>query len=113
MQYWKSCTDQVAVKDERGKPLKDAEGNTVYRTVQLDKPKVFNAEQIEVCPRARASSHLGPRLGPPERAEVVLRASATEIRQDHTCKGPTPFLFSWLTPFPGYAKEKPAPRSPH
>ena len=54
VQYWK-LNDQIAVTDERGKPLKDAEGNTVYRTVQLDKPKVFsavvfNAEQIEGLP---------------------------------------------------------------
>jgi hypothetical protein len=36
VQYWK-LTDQITVKDERGKTLKDAEGNTVYRSVQLER----------------------------------------------------------------------------
>ncbi len=35
VQYCK-FNDQIPVKDERGKPLKDAEGNKVYRSVQLD-----------------------------------------------------------------------------
>jgi antirestriction protein ArdC len=47
--------EPIPVKDDRGKPLKDAEGNTVYRTVRLDKPNVFsvvvcNAEQIDRLP---------------------------------------------------------------
>ncbi len=83
VQYWK-LTDQIPVKDERGKPLKDAEGNTVYRTVQLDKPKVFsavvfNAEQIEGLPPLQ---HKTPDWDRHERAEAVLNASGVEIRHD-------------------------------
>ena len=83
VQYWK-LTDQIAVKDERGKPLKDAEGNTVYRTVQLEKPKVFsavvfNAEQIEGLPALAVKA---PDWDRHERAEAVLKASGVEIRHD-------------------------------
>ena len=78
VQYWK-LTDQIAVKDKRGKSLKDGEGNTVYRTVQLDKPKVFsavvfNAEQIEGLPPLQHRFPSGaPDWDRHERAEVVLR----------------------------------------
>ena len=83
VQYWK-LTDQIAVKDERGKPLKDAEGNTVYRSVQLDKPKVFsavvfNAEQIDGLPPLQIKT---PDWDRHERAEAVLQASGVEIRHD-------------------------------
>ncbi len=83
VQYWK-LNDQISVKDERGKPLKDAEGNQVYRTVQLDKPKVFsavvfNAEQIEGLP---ALEFRAPPSDRHERAEAVLAASGVEIRHD-------------------------------
>lgn len=74
------------MKDERGKPLKDAEGNTVYRTVQLEKPKVFsvvvyNAEQIAGLPPLQ---HKTPDWDRHERAEAVLKASGVEIRYDQT-----------------------------
>ena len=42
VQYWK-LNDKVPVKDERGKPVRDGEGNKVYRTLELDKPRVFSA----------------------------------------------------------------------
>jgi antirestriction protein ArdC/predicted RNA methylase len=85
VQYWK-LTDQIPVKDDRGKPLKDAEGNQVYRSVQLDKPKVFsavvfNAEQIEGLPPPQ---HKTPDWDRHERAEAVLNASGVEIRYDQT-----------------------------
>lgn len=35
VQYWK-LTDQIPMKDERGRPLVDGEGRKVYRPVQLD-----------------------------------------------------------------------------
>jgi hypothetical protein len=55
IQYWK-LTDQVPIKDPNGRPMLDADGKQVHRTVQLDKPKVFsavvfNAEQIKACRR--------------------------------------------------------------
>jgi antirestriction protein ArdC len=83
VQYW-TLNDQIPVKDERGKPLKDAEGNKVYRTVQLDKPKVFsavvfNAEQIDGLPTLDVKP---PNWDRHERAESVLQASGVEIRHD-------------------------------
>jgi len=83
VQYWK-LSDQIPVKDARGKPLKDAEGNTVYRSVQLDKPKVFsavvfNAEQIDGLPPLVVKA---PDWDRHERAESVLQASGVEIRHD-------------------------------
>jgi antirestriction protein ArdC len=83
VQFWK-LTDQVAVKDERGKPLKDAEGNQVYRRIQLDKPRVFsaavfNAEQIEGLPALEVKV---PALDRHERAEALLKTSGVEIRHD-------------------------------
>jgi antirestriction protein ArdC len=83
VQYWK-FNDQIPVKDERGKPLKDAEGNKVYRSVQLDKPKVFsavvfNAEQIDGLPTLEVKP---PNWDRHERAESVLQASGVEIRHD-------------------------------
>ena len=83
VQYWK-LTDQIPVKDERGKPLLDGEGNNVYRTVQLEKPKVFsavvfNAEQIDGLPPLQIKT---PDWDRHERAEAVLQASGVDIRHD-------------------------------
>jgi hypothetical protein len=76
VQYWK-LTDQIPVKDERGKPVLDGEGNKVYRNVQLEKPKVFsavvfNAEQIDGLPPLQIRT---PDWDRHERAESVLQAS--------------------------------------
>ncbi|NCA72149.1 MAG: DUF1738 domain-containing protein [Sphingobacteriia bacterium] len=87
VQYWK-LNDQVPVKDERGKPLTDAEGNQVYRSVPLDRPKVFsaivfNAEQIDGLPPLESRFPQGaPDWDRHERAESVLKASGVEIRHD-------------------------------
>ena len=83
VQYWK-LTDQIPVKDERGKPVLDGEGNKVYRNVQLEKPKVFsavvfNAEQIDGLPPLTIKT---PDWDRHERAEAVLQASGVEIRHD-------------------------------
>ncbi len=83
VQYCK-LTDQIAATDERGKPVKDAEGNTVYRSVQLEKPKVFsaavfNAEQIDGLPPLQIKT---PDWDRHERVEAVLQASGVEIRHD-------------------------------
>jgi len=83
VQFWK-LTDQVPAKDERGRPLVDAEGNPVYRKVQLDKPKVFsavvfNAEQVEGLPPLEFKAPVSDRH---EQAEALLNASGVEIRHD-------------------------------
>jgi antirestriction protein ArdC len=83
VQYWK-LDDQIPVKDDHGMPLKDAEGNQVYRSVLLDKPKVFsavvfNAEQIEGLPPLQ---YKAPDWDRHERAVAVLKASDVEIRHD-------------------------------
>ena len=83
VQYWK-FSDRVPVKDARGKPVRDGEGNKVYRTVQLEKPKVFsasvfNAEQIDGLPPLQIKT---PGWGRHERAEAVLQASGADIRYD-------------------------------
>ena len=83
VQYWK-FNDRVPVKDERGKPVRDGDGNKVYRTVQLDKPKVFsasvfNAEQIDGLPPLEIKS---PDWDRHERAEAVLTVSGADIRHD-------------------------------
>jgi antirestriction protein ArdC len=60
VQYWK-FTDQIPVKDERGRPVLDREGNTIYRNIPLERPKVFsavvfNAEQIDGLPPLEAKA---------------------------------------------------------
>jgi len=83
VQYWK-LNDEIPAKDECGRPLVDAEGNPVYRRVQLEKPRVFsavvfNAEQIEGLPALEVKVPASDRH---ERAEAVLAASGVEIRHD-------------------------------
>lgn len=83
VQYWK-LTDQIPVKDERERPLLDGDGNKVYRTVQLERPKVFaavvfNAEQIDGLPPLEIKA---PAWNRHERAEAELKASGVEIRHD-------------------------------
>ena len=76
--YWK-LTDKIPVKDERGKPIMDGEGNAVYRNVQLEQPKVFsavvfNAEQIDGLPPLQIKT---PDWDRHERAEAVFRHPAS------------------------------------
>jgi putative DNA primase/helicase len=83
VQHWK-FRDRVPVKDERGKPVLDGEGNRVYRSAELDKPKVFsavvfNAEQIEGLPPLQVKA---PEWDPHARAEALLEASGADIRHD-------------------------------
>jgi antirestriction protein ArdC len=83
IQYWK-FTDQVPVKDANGRPILDAEGNKVCRTVDIHKPRVFsavvfNAEQIDSLPHLEVKA---PDWDRHKRAEAVLKASDVEIRHD-------------------------------
>lgn len=87
VQYYK-FKDQVLLKDDKGNPLLDAEGNKRYRTVELDRPKVFtavvfNAEQIDGLPAQPTKTLDWDRH---ERAEATLKASGIEIRYDQANK---------------------------
>lgn len=58
IQYIKKF-DQVPIENEQGQPVRDGEGKPLYRTVELDRPRVFsavvfNAEQISGLPRIDA-----------------------------------------------------------
>lgn len=79
--YWK-FEEERAVRGKDGKPVRDADGNTVKEKVQLERPRsfisyLFNAEQIE------GMEPLTP--GKPQgwadvvRAEKLLRASGANI----------------------------------
>lgn len=85
VQYWK-FRDRVPKKDERGKPVLDAEGKKVMINVELDKPKVFsavvfNAEQIQGLPPLEAKQSI-PEWERHERAEAILAASGADINHD-------------------------------
>ena len=82
IQYFKKF-DRVPVKDEQGRPVKDAEGNQIYRSVELERPRVFsavvfNAEQIAGMPKIEAR----PALAEWERhaaAEQIMTHSGVPI----------------------------------
>jgi len=81
IQYWK-FDDTRAKKNDQGKIIKDKEGNTVYETYLLEKPKsfystVFNAEQIEGLPAIEEKR--APDWNPLKRAEGILDATEARI----------------------------------
>jgi antirestriction protein ArdC len=83
VQFWK-LRDRMPVQDDRGQPVRDAEGKPVYRTIQLDRPKVFtavvfNAEQIDGLPPLEVTAPAPDRH---MRAEALLKASGADIRHD-------------------------------
>ncbi len=76
-------TDDVPVKDEKGRPLLDLEGKPLKETIQLSSPKVmsfvvFNAAQVDNMPEP-------PKVEPRhdweihQRAESILGASGANI----------------------------------
>ena len=81
---WISHTFQKRVKDKQGKPVKDADGKQVYRTVELDRPfvkrfTVYNVEQTEKLKlpdrqerQAAWKTH--------DAAERVIRGSGVDFR---------------------------------
>lgn len=79
--YWK-FEEERAVRGKDGKPVRDADGNTVKEKVQLERPRsfisyLFNAEQIE------GMEPLTPRKpqgwADVARAEKLLGASGANI----------------------------------
>ena len=83
VQYWK-FDDEQTLKDAQGKPIKDAEGNTMKVRVELERPRpfyavVFNAEQIEGLPPR--TPPVPPEWNPIERAEAILQASGAKITE--------------------------------
>ena len=83
VQYWK-FDDEQTLKDAQGKPVKDAEGNTVKVRVELERPRpfyavVFNAEQIDGLPPQ--TPPVPPEWDPIERADAILQASGAKIRE--------------------------------
>jgi putative DNA primase/helicase len=81
VQYWKFSEEQ-AMRDERGQPVRDGEGTPLKVTVMLERPRVFfatvfNAEQIDGLPPL---AHKPPAWDALERAEHILVASGAVIR---------------------------------
>ena len=80
IQYWK-FDEERAKKDARGSIMKDKEGQTIYETVRLDRPRsftstVFNAEQIDgLPPRAVKTQDWDPL----KRADGILEATGAKI----------------------------------
>ena len=83
---------RVAVTDERGKPVTDAQGERVYRHERLPAPwvkqyTVFNAEQADGLP-ARPAPTAEPLWKAHQKAEQVLEANGVPVRHvagDRAC----------------------------
>ena len=80
--FWQFEARKLA-RDRHGTPILDGEGQPVYETLPLDRPRsypytVFNAEQCDGLPRRepRAGAHA---WDPIEQAEKVLAASGAMI----------------------------------
>ncbi|UUS62517.1 MULTISPECIES: DUF5710 domain-containing protein [unclassified Acinetobacter] len=82
--YWK-FSDEVALKDDDGKPVLDKDGKQVTVQVKLDKPRVFfanvfNAEQIDGLPPKEQTIKPLDEWERHKRAEEILEASGVKIR---------------------------------
>ena len=80
--FWQFETRKLA-RDRNGRPVQDEEGQPVYETVPLERPRsypytVFNAEQCDGLPRRepRAGAHAWDSI---EEAESVLKESGASI----------------------------------
>ncbi len=83
VQFWK-FTDEHDKLDTHGKPVRDAQGNKVKETVQLERPRVFfatvfNAEQIEGLPPVEVKPTPEQQWNAIERAEHIMQASGARI----------------------------------
>lgn len=82
--YWK-FSEEVALKDEDGKPVLDKDGKQVTVQMKLDKPRVFfanvfNAEQVEGLPPKEQVIKPLEEWQRHKRAEEILEASGVRIR---------------------------------
>ena len=85
IEFWKWEESQQKL-NEAGRPLTDSEGNALYETVRLERPKVFyatvfNAEQIDGLTPYKAPERT---FEPVEEAEKVLAGGGVPIHHDQT-----------------------------
>ena len=83
VQYWKFSEEQDKL-DDQGRPIRDANGEKIKQTVQLERPRVFfatvfNAEQIDGLPPQQIKPKAEQQWDAVERAEHILQASGARI----------------------------------
>lgn len=84
VQYWKFSEEQDKL-DNQGRPVRDASGEPVKESVQLERPRVFfatvfNAEQIDGLPQPQQiKPKAEQQWDAVERAEHILQASGAQI----------------------------------
>ena len=82
IQYWKFSEEHTKT-DANGKPVLDAQGESVKQSVKLERPRVFfatvfNADQIDGLPPIQPRKE--QEWSAVERAEQILQASGAVIR---------------------------------
>jgi antirestriction protein ArdC/phage/plasmid primase-like uncharacterized protein len=85
IEYWK-FEDQVKDLDENNQPKKDDDGKFIYKTVKLDRPRVFyanvfNVDQMENVPELKTPEITWDAN---ERAESILKSSGATIENDQS-----------------------------
>lgn len=83
VQYWKFSEEQDKL-DDQGRPVRDANGEKIKETVQLERPRVFfatvfNGEQIDGLPPQQIKPKAEQQWDAVERAEHILQASGAKI----------------------------------
>ncbi|SDY94102.1 Antirestriction protein ArdC [Nitrosomonas halophila] len=83
VQYWKYSEEQDKL-DDQGRPVRDANGQKVKETVQLERPRlifatVFNGEQIDGLPPQQIKPKAEQQWEAIERAEHILKVSGAKI----------------------------------
>jgi len=83
VQYWKFSEEQDRL-DEQGRPVRDANGEKVKETIQLERPRVFfatvfNAEQIDGLAPQQITPQSEPQWDALARAEQMLKASGAHL----------------------------------